>query len=109
MVANIYPTFTYADVPGRFVPGEEAQKAFEANVNAYERRLWQMVEAQASTPWFLGARFTALDLFIAVMTKWRPRGAWFKTHASRLHAIALAAEAAPQIAEVWLRNFPDRP
>ena len=39
MVTNIYPTFTYADVPGRFVAGEGAQKAFEANVNAYEQRL----------------------------------------------------------------------
>ena len=67
-----------------------------------------MVEAQAGTPWFLGARFTALDLFIAVMTKWRPRRAWVNTHAPRLHAIALATEAAPQIAEVWLRNFPNR-
>ena len=107
LVANIYPTFTYADVPGRFVPGEDAQKAFEANVNAYARRLWEMMETQAGAPWFLGARFTALDLFIAVMTKWRPRRAWFQTHAPRLHAIAAAAETAPQIAEVWRRNFPN--
>src|SRR5215470_11847401 len=45
MVANIYPTFTYADLPARFVPGEEPQKAFEANVNAYARRLWGVMEA----------------------------------------------------------------
>jgi GST-like protein len=89
------------------VAGEEAQKAFEANVNAYARRLWETMEAQAGTPWFLGARFTALDLFIAVMTKWRPKRAWFKTRTPRLHAIALAAEVAPQIAGVWSRNFPD--
>jgi GST-like protein len=63
--------------------------------------------AQAGAPWFLGAHFTALDLFIAIMTKWRPTRAWFKTHTPRLHAIALAAEMVPQIAEVWSRNFPD--
>jgi GST-like protein len=107
LIANIYPTHTYADVPGRFVAGEEAQRAFEANVNAYARRLWEIMEAQAGAPWFLGAHFTALDLFIAVMTKWRPTRAWFKTHAPRLHAIALAVQVAPQIAEVWSRNFPD--
>ena len=107
VIANIYPTHTYADVPGRFVVGEDAQRAFEANVNAYARRLWEIMEAQASAPWFLGAHFTALDLFIAVMTKWRPTRAWFKTHAPRLHAIALAAQVAPQIGEVWSRNFPD--
>ena len=58
VIANIYPTHTYADVPGRFVAGEEAQRAFEANVNAYARRLWEIMEAQASAPWFLGAHFT---------------------------------------------------
>jgi len=107
MVANIYPTFTYSDVPQRFVPGEEAEKAFKANVYAYLKRLWQMMEAEAGAPWFLGNRFTALDLFIAVMTKWRPRRAWFAAHAPRLNAIAAAAERAPEIAEVWRRNFPD--
>jgi GST-like protein len=106
MVANIYPTFTYGDVPARFVPGEEAQKAFEANVNAYELRLWEMMEVQASAPWFLGPRLTALDLFIAIMTKWRPRRPWFAEHAPRLHAIAVAVESVPAIAEVWRRNFP---
>jgi GST-like protein len=106
MVANIYPTFTYGDVPARFVPGEEAQKAFEANVNAYALRLWEMMEAQANAPWFLGTRLTALDLFIAVMTKWRPRRPWFAEHAPRLHAIAVAIESAPEIADVWRRNFP---
>ncbi len=107
MVANIYPTFTYADLPQRFVPGEEAQKAFEANVNAYARRLWGMMEAEAGAPWFLGSRLTALDLFIAVMTKWRPGRAWFAEHAPRLHAIAVAAQSVPAIAEVWRRNFPE--
>ncbi len=107
MVANIYPTFTYSDDPARFVSGEEAQKAFKANVYAYLKRLWQMTEAEAGAPWFLGNRFTAMDLFIAVMTKWRPGRAWFATHTPRLHAIAAATERAPEIAEVWRRNFPN--
>lgn len=107
LIANIYPTHTYADVPGRFVAGEKAQKEFEAKVNAYAQRLWDIMEVQAGAPCFLGARFTALDLFIAIMTKWRPGREWFKTHAPRLHATASAAEVAPQIARVWSRNFPD--
>jgi len=108
LVANIYPTFTYADVPARFVAGEEAQKSFEANVNAYALRLWGMMEKEAGAPWFLGSRFTALDLFIAVMTKWRPRRPWFAANAPRLHAIAAATESLPRVAGVWRRNFPDQ-
>jgi GST-like protein len=49
-VANIYPTFTYADDPARFVPGEEGQKGFRANVGTYCQRLWHQVEAAAGAP-----------------------------------------------------------
>src|ERR1700733_5319280 len=44
LVANIYPTFTYADDPARFVTGETAQAAFRDSVDAYAQRLWGMME-----------------------------------------------------------------
>ena len=107
LVANIYPTFTYADDPSRFVTGEAAQAAFRASVDRYGERLWSMVEREASAPWFLGDNFSALDIYIAAMTHWRPRRDWFVTHAPRLNAIALRADVAPKLAAVWERNFPD--
>lgn len=106
LVANIYPTFTFADDPARFVPTESARKDFRANVDAYAQRLWQMVEAAADRPHFLGARFSALDIYVGVMTRWRPRRPWFAEHCPRLHAIARAADAEPLLAGVWQRNFP---
>jgi GST-like protein len=105
LVANIYPTFTYADDPARFVTGEAARAAFRDSVDAYVQRLWGMMEDEAAEPWFLGERFSALDIYIAVMTRWRPRRPWFAEHRPRLSAIALAAEAQPKLAEVWARNF----
>jgi len=104
-VANIYPTFTYADDPARFVTGEAAQKAFRDSVDAYAIRLWRMMEDAAVGPWFLGERFSALDIYIAVMTRWRPRRAWFAENAPRLSAIALAGEAQPRLTEAWAKNF----
>ena len=59
LVANIYPTFTYADDPARFVEGEAAQQVFETNVGTYRERLWRQVETVAGAPWFLGPRFSA--------------------------------------------------
>lgn len=107
LVANVYPTFTYADDPARFVKADESvQKAFRAEVDAYAQRLWQMVEAAAVGPWFLGTRFSALDVYLAVMTQWRPRRAWFAAHAPRLLAAADAAAALPAVAPVMARNFP---
>ena len=103
-VANIYPTFTYADDPARFVADPAAQPAFAVNVNAYAKRLWSMMEDAAHTPWFTGQDFTAMDLTIAVMTNWRPNRPWFAEHAPKLTAIALAAEALPDLRAVWQRN-----
>jgi GST-like protein len=106
LVANVYPTFTYADDPARFVKADAAvQQAFRAEVDAYAQRLWQMVEAAAAGPWFLGARFSALDLYLAVMTQWRPRRDWFAAHAPKLLAAADAAAAMPAVAPVMARNF----
>jgi GST-like protein len=105
LVANIYPTFTYADDPARFVEGERAQQAFEANVGAYRQRLWRQVKAAAGAPWFLGTGFSALDIYVAAMTRWRPRRQWFEAECPRLYAIALKADAEPRLADVWRRNF----
>ena len=108
LVANIYPTFTYADDPARFVPGEEAQRGFLAIVSAYRERLWRQVNDAAGEPWFLGERFSALDIYLAVMTHWGPRRAWFAEFCPRLSAIALRADTEPRLAGVWQRNWPNR-
>ena len=107
LVANVYPTFTYADDPARFVKtGDDAgRQAFRAEVDAYAQRLWQVVEGAAGTPWFLGARPSALDVYLAVMTKWRPRRDWFAQHTPRLLAAADAAARLPAVAPTMARNF----
>jgi GST-like protein len=104
VVANIYPTFTYADDPARFVDDAGAQAGFRATVDAYAQRLWGMMEAQAGAPWFCGERMTALDLYIGMMTQWRPSRPWFAANCPRLSAIAAAADAIPELAAVWRRN-----
>ena len=105
LVANIYPCFTYADDPARFVSTEGAQKPFRVAVNAYEKRLWAQMEAAAGAPWFLGPRFSAIDIYLAVMTRWRPGKAWFSAEAPRLSAIAAAVDALPQLQAVVAANY----
>jgi GST-like protein len=106
IVANLYPTFTYVDDPARFVADPAAQQGFLTSVSAYRERLWGQVEEVAGAPWFFAERFTALDIYITVMTRWRPRREWFAANCPKLHAIALRAEAEPRLAAVWRRNFP---
>lgn len=106
LVANIYPTFTYADDPARFVSVNAARDPFRAATDAYAQRLWRQVEGQAVGPWFLGERFSALDVYVSVMTRWRPKRGWFESETPRLFGIARRADKVPELAEVWKRNFP---
>jgi GST-like protein len=106
LVANIYPTFTYADDPSRFVSVNAARDPFRAATDAYAQRLWRQVEREAGTPWFLGERFSALDIYVDIMTRWRPKRGWFEIETPRLFAIARRADALPELADVWKRNFP---
>jgi GST-like protein len=104
-VANIYPTFTYADIPTRFAP-EACADGFRANVDAYAQRLWRQLEGAAGRPWFLDNRFSAMDIFVAGISRWRPGREWFTQNCPNLAAIAAATDARPELAPVWQRNFP---
>ena len=106
IVANIYPTFTYADDPARFVSINAARDPFRAATDAYAQRLWRQAETAARTPWFLGDRFSALDIYVSVITRWRPKRGWFEIETPRLFAIAHRTDLKPELVEVWKRNWP---
>ncbi|HEU5095390.1 MAG TPA: glutathione S-transferase family protein [Reyranella sp.] len=106
LVANIYPTFTYADDPARFVSVNAARDPFRAATDAYAQRLWRQVNGEAGAPYFLGERFSALDIYIAVMTRWRPKRGWFEIETPKLFAIARHADQIPELRPVWTRNWP---
>lgn len=99
LVAAIYPTFTYGDDTARWVG--DAGPALRASTEAHRQTLWRQVEQAAVGPWFLGERFSILDIYLAVMTHWRPRRAWFASHTPRLHAIAVAADADPRLTALF--------
>ena len=107
IVANIYPMFTVGDDTSRFVADPIAQKELRVSTENYKSRSWQIVESSiAPKPWFLGTRFSALDIFAATITRWRPQREWYKANCPKLHGVALAADAEPRLAKVWKRNFP---
>ena len=104
VVANVYPTYTYGDDPARFVPVDTAQKPFEDAVLAYACKLYAQLEDVAGSPWFLGERFSALDIYVCAMSRWRPKQPWFAEHAPKLHTIAEAAQDLEELRAVWARN-----
>jgi GST-like protein len=107
LVANVYPTFTYADDPPRFIEAEDAREAFRNTVDEYAMRLYRVMEDHAEQPWFLGDRFTALDIYLCVLTRWRPGREWFAANTPKLSAIALTTDTIDKLQPTWQRNFPD--
>lgn len=106
LVGAVYPTFTHGDDPSRYVSGEATRAELRASTDAYRERCWRQVEGEVSPggPWFLGERFSVLDVYVSVMTRWRPRRPWFAENCPGLHRIALAVDRDPRLAEVWARN-----
>lgn len=64
LVANVYPTFTYADYPERWAPA--AAEQLVENCRQYRKNLYLWFEQQlAAGPWALGASVTLLDCYIS--------------------------------------------
>lgn len=106
MVSALYPTWTYGDEPAKWVEDTRGSKQLRESTDSHRKKLWQQVEEQAVVgPWFLGGRMTALDLYVAAMTRWRPGPAWFAKHTPKLLTIAQKTSATPRVADAMKRNF----
>ena len=101
LVAALYPTFTYGDDPSRWVGPGDAADRLRASTDAQRINLLRQMEDAAGAPWFLGDRFSAIDLYLAVMSWWRPGRDWFATNAPKLFAAANHAGQMPPVARMF--------
>src|SRR5262249_8313312 len=99
-VAALYPTWTYGDEPAKWA-GPELRES----TDTHRKKLWRQLESEARAPWFLGPRFSALDVYIAIMTRWRPGRAWFAESCPRLAAIAGELDRDRRLTALWAANF----
>ena len=105
IVSAIYPTFTYGDDPSRWAHDEAAGKHLRHATDEHRKELWRYFAAQnPCKPWVLGERFSALDLYVAVMNMWRPGPAWFKQECPALAGIADRVARLDALHDVWTRN-----
>lgn len=105
LVAAVYPTFTYGDDPARWVGSGEAADRLRASTDAQRIALIQQLHDVARAPWFLGERFSSIDLYLTVMTWWRPGKDWYGEHAPKLQAIAKRAYALPPVSRVFKERY----
>lgn len=107
LVANVYASYMIDDMPARWADSEAGQASVKARADAFRKELLPIVERTAGTPWFLGERFTTLDVFVSVMTRWSPRRDWYRENCPKLYAISLAVDRLPALKEIWRRNYGD--
>ncbi|WP_323716424.1 glutathione S-transferase family protein [Paracoccus aminovorans] len=105
LVAQVYPCFTFGDDPARFLSEAPAQAELGEAVAARLQELWTVLDGVVGAPWFPGERFSALDIYAAAITNWKPGPEWFQANAPRIWSIAQAAAARPAITPAWRRNF----
>ena len=105
LVAAVYPTYTYGDEPTKWVKDAEGAKQLREATDEHRKRLWMQIEKETGSPWFLGERRSALDLYVAAMTRWRPGRKWFAESTPKLVAIAEKAAALPGVKEVLQKHF----
>lgn len=104
--ANIYAMFDIGDEPSRWVDDEKTQAALKEKSVAQQKFFWGLIEQNlAPAPYVLGDTMTALDVYIAMVSRWRPGRAWFNEKCPKLAGAVALTEQHPVVAKVWEKNF----
>ena len=104
--ANIYAMFDIGDEPSRWVDGAEAQQALKEKSVEKQKFFWSIMEQNLDpAPYVLGKSMTALDVYIAMVSRWRPGRAWFNGQCPKLAAAVALTEQHPVVAKIWEKNF----
>ncbi len=108
LVSAVYPTFTYGDVPERWVDGNEnAARLLRAGTDEHRKTLYRHMEGFAGKPWFLGDTFSCIDLYLWIMRHWRPGTAWFNEECPRLGEAGLRAVDLAPVGRIQRKYFPE--
>lgn len=106
--ASIYSLYWLRDEPSRLVGDDEAAQA-QVLARSAERisACWAMMESQI-TPgrYLLGDKLTALDLYVTVVSRWRPLRPRFHQVAPRMGEVVRRVDALPELVAFWAERFP---
>lgn len=108
--AAIYSLYWVKDDPARLVPDPAAQPALVARALERISACWGIMEAQvAPGRYILGDQLTVLDLYVTVVSRFRPRRQRFYEVAPRLGEVVRRVDADPRLAAFWPQRFPFEP
>lgn len=109
---ELYPIIEMKDYPHRFVPGDHPlgqarSDEFASHYRTMWKTRWLHVEAAADPkgPWFLGSRFSMIDLYLALMSRWGQIDKWRTQQLPRVEGLSRAVADRPSCAAIWRRHF----
>ena len=108
--ASIYSMYWVRDEPDRLV-GDDAGAQAQITARTAERisHCWSMMEAQLNPGRFLlGDDLTVLDLYVAVVSRWRPLRPRFHAVAPRMGKVVRRVDVLPELRDLWARRFPSQ-
>ncbi|WGM32898.1 glutathione S-transferase family protein [Brevundimonas sp. NIBR11] len=107
--ASIYSMYWVRDVPARLVGDDRAAQAeMDRRTLARIADCWAVMESHIAPAgdFLLGDQVSVLDLYMAVVSRWRPLRPRFHEVAPRLGEVARRVDALPALAAFWSKRFP---
>ena len=108
LAVNVYAPIGMGDFPERWI-GEDNQLKDILKAGALGRihHGWSLMEGdmKGPGPYLLGEAMCALDIYAAMMSRWRPGRLWIRANCPKITAAVEATEAHPVVAEVFTENF----
>ena len=105
--ASIYSHYWLRDDPGRLAKTADAQDYLLRRSAKRIADCWGMMDAQVSPGrYILGDTLTVLDLYVTVVSRFRPRRQTFYAHAPKMAAVVRRVDADPRLAALWAERYP---
>jgi len=106
----IYAHYWAKDDPSRLVSDSGAQAEVVERIEDRIAACWTMMDSQL-TPgtWLLGDEISVLDLYVAVVSRFRPRRRRFYAAAPGMAAVIRRVDAEPRLQELWNERMPFAP
>lgn len=106
IAGNMYPAISIGDFPERWVKSDSARAELKDGSVDRLKAYWTILEQSLSPgPYLLGEEISALDVYAATLSRWRPGRAWIDAHCPQVAAAIALTERDPIVARVWARNF----
>lgn len=105
--ASIYSHYWLRDDPSRLAETEEAQDYLLRRSTQRIADCWAMMDAQVQPGrYILGDRLTVLDLYVTVVSRFRPRRQWFYAAAPKMAEVVKRVDEDPRLKAFWAERYP---